>query len=577
MQWPNDVLVARALNAVRPLYFPSYVGVRLLASHVERDDDYLARLIVRRLNSLEHWRYTKFQLYKGSVARPDAISHEYRDAVAPSAITAVAEAVVLGLIANDAAFAVPSRVYSYRWPRSSKSGGSYEYFAIGYVQRNEAIAAALSHGKIAVITDIKSFYPSARPKAVLALLEQRLRARVIDSVSPLSILGFFEQLMGQANGIPIGPSAGHVLGHLVLEPVDKELTSKFGDQYFRYVDDIIVVTDAKEASKTTQIIEASLEGRGFELNASKTVLLEPHDWRQLLLYPDVAIDDSFRAFSSDLVTFLAFRPGEADRLKDLCVDNGLSVPVSRLLSLSKYPRFRHFLKRRHSWGALQRSLRLMLTDARELLARALRLKVAYESSLRQLLAGDTPTPELRRWKLQRIRRVVNTLFYLRSFSEWNEGTKQLSDYPELVEQRALARALTSGVANSVLPFYNRGPASFAELWGDYGNGLATLHSAPFGFTSHELDSLVFLHLHGTLRLDDGLISSAAAQSRMTRAAFAGKLTARTAPDMSFEDEFESLRLNVTPTELARLARTRYSYLEGTALDALTLMSSEYRS
>ena len=46
------------------------------------------------------------------------------------------------------------------------------------------------------------------------------------------------------------------------------------------------------------------------------------------------------------------------------------------------------------------------------------------------------------------------------------------------------------------------------------------------------------------------------------------------PDLSYEDEFESLSLGMSHEAISVLARTRYSMSEGTTL---SLLSSEYRS
>ncbi len=54
-------------------------------------------------------------------------------------------------------------------------------------------------------------------------------------------------------------------------------------------------------------------------------------------------------------------------------------------------------------------------------------------------------------------------------------------------------------------------------------------------------------------------------------------SSRSIPDLSYEDEFESLRLGTSEQETSKLAQTRYSQSEGTALSALSLLSSEYRS
>lgn len=577
----GQILLTRALNATRPTYFPSYMGLRLIGSQMPVDNTgYLERMIVRRLRAADSWRYRPFKLYKGTVVKRGEPEHVYRDCLAPSPSTAIAEAVILALMASDPAFKVSERAFSYRWPRTLFSGGSYEYFAEGYKQRNIEIAAALPVGKVAVVTDIKGFYPSVSADQVESALKARLtgdHSQLRDSAE--EIMEFYRGLMkAGGQGIPIGPASGHILGHLVLENVDKELTEKYGTNYFRYVDDIVVVADEADRRSVEKAVEASLRRYGFEPNADKTVALQAQEWERSVLRSDITSSDTFRAFTSDLTVYLAFHPERSDEIKAAFAANGLSVPVGRLLAISRYSRFRYFLRRRKAPEGLTHALSLWLSNSEEFLRRALNLKATYEQTLASLVCEPhEKDPSLRRWQVQRIRRVVNVLFYLRDFREWGDGSTQLEEYPELIEQRALAEALSLGRVNPVLPFYGRGASAFAELWGEYGNGVAAFDWPKNELTLAELESVITLQLYGTLNQVDGLLGEEHPQARLMKVASHDCPKKRSNPDLSYEDELESLRLSVSNEKLSGLARTRYSLTESTALDALALMSAEYRS
>ena len=578
----DQTLLIRALNSTRQGYFPSYVGLRLIGSQLPRTEhSYLRRLILRRLSAGDQWRFRPYRLYKGERQSAHGPVAEYRECLAPSPLTAVAEAVVLAQLSAVPAFSVPSRAFSYLWPRSPQAGASYEFFAEGYKRRNAEIGALLlSPNRVAVIMDLKGFYPSVDKGRIESSLKSLLAAS--DTEAPFdtdAILNFYSQVLSAgAGGIPIGPASCHVLGHVVLKDVDTELTEAYGGNYFRYVDDIIVVCDRADASRAMSRVQECVRAQGFQVNTDKTLVLDGQEWRHNILRPDVDDEDDFRRFTHDLAVYLAFHPGRGASVGQMLADGGLSMPMRRVNALSTYSRFRYFIGRRHAQGGLPHAAGMVLARDRQFLDRGLRLKRTYENSLARLVQERREdSPNLRRWQVQRVRRVANSLFYLRKFSEWSESSYLFDSFPELVEQRALSSALSSGTVNPILAFYGRGPAAFAELWAEHGDRDARLAPLPSAITPAELDSLITLRLHGVIGAEPLQSYGEDGGARLLRVVNQTMPVARTSPDLSFEDEFESLRLGTSDHEVSDLARTRYSRSEGTTLEALSLSSAEYRS
>lgn len=572
-------MLVRSLNATRQTYLPSYVGLRLIGSQLPKgENNFLERLLIRRLNSGEQWRYKTFSMYKGSTISKDGLEHEYRKCLAPSPLTALAESAILMILSKIPAFKSSSRSYSYRWPASEKAGVSYQYFVEGYKQRNDDVAKALEEpDHIAVITDIKRFYPSATKEQVNRALSSLFASsdkgfRTYQD----SIILFYSGLLDASDqGIPIGPASSHVLGHLVLQDVDTELTNSYGNKYFRYVDDIVVVCPASQEQKVKAHIRNCLLSNGFITNEEKTITVNASLWKRNLVQEDVPETDSFRALTRDLTVYLALHPQRADELKAMFYENGLSIPVERLKALSAYPRFRYFLSRRKSRQGLAHALNIWMSTNTVFIQRAMSIKSTYEHSLALLIDEDIrPEEGQRRWQVQRVRRIVNSLFYLRSFGEWPKRHEAFDAYPELVEQKALAQALITGTVNPVLPFYGRGPAAFAELWAEHGVEEAKLGPLEIG-SDAVLDGIASLRLSATI--SETSVLERTAESRHSGLTSEESPKKRTDPRLTFEDELESLRLGRSGKEIAELLRTRYSTAEGTALDTLSLLSSEYRS
>ena len=578
----DQTLLIRALNATRQSYFPTYVGLRLIAQQLPPvETSYLRRAAERRLLSGDKWNFRRFDYFKamGHVAGRDV--PEYRRCLAPSPFTAFVESLILAQLASMPSFASPTRAYSYLWPRSGWSGSSYEYFVEGYKRRNLEIAEALRRPHaVAVVTDLKAFYPSIGLDRIKDELKKRLKAsESSDGVPSDAIENFYSQLFAAGTaGLPIGPASAHVLGHLALVDVDRELTSTYGASYFRYVDDIIVVCDSADAEATKKRIAVCVGAQGYVLNADKSIVMSAKEWTSGVLRLDIAGPDDFRRYTHDLAAYLALHPDRGTELGALLADAGLSIPIQRLRALSSYSRFRYFIGRRKAPGGLAHALGMFFTGNTDFVQRGLRLKQDYEHSLSDLLhERSVKNPELRRLHLQRIRRVVNTLFYLRRFAEWEQRPDVFDAVPELVEQRALASALASGTVNPVLPFYPRGPAAFAELWSEHGVGPAAVEPTTSLATIAATDSLATLSLTRTVLPEAIPVPSPGEGSRLLQIINGSEALARSNPDLSYEDEIESLRLGVSHEAISILARSRYALSEGTTLDALSLLSSEYRS
>lgn len=574
----DQTLLIRALNSTKQSYFPSYVGLRLIGKNLASDTSaYLHRLLLRRLKSCEKWSYKSFQLYKGSKFSGGKQEHEYRDCLAPSPTSALAGALVLGLLAKSQAFQVSPRVYSYRWPATANSGSSYQFFAEGYKARNRDIFSALQGSdNVAVVTDIARFYPSVKTDLIQKNLDELLHSIPSDQ-SPDGLSNFFRQLLlAGGGGIPIGPAAGHLLGHVALKKVDEQLEKKYGSAYFRYVDDIVIVCNKNDRSSVEAGIRASVESSDLRLNALKTEILNGNEWHGSMLSSDIAEGDDFRSFTRDISIYLALYPDRVSTLTIRFLDAGLSIPLNRLKTLAGYSPFIYFIKRWNKSTGMMRSLRILTLDIDYFLQRALALKKRYEESLKEICNEPKLSPHLRRWKVQRARRVVNTLFYLRAFSEWKANEAVFSLFPELVEQAALAIALRTGEVNPILPFFGQAPAAFAELWHEHGGRPATLRPET-ALSGPKVNSLVLLRLHGVIS-ESALPSELnGVDGRLLSATCDQTPIARTNPDLTFDDEFESLRLGTNGAEISEVSRTRHSISEGSPLEALSLFGSEYLS
>src|SRR4030042_3445631 len=97
-------LAVRALNYWRPMYTPSYLGLRLFLEQVpkSKSSDYLDHLLLRKMLTSSSPRYRRYWRFKGIDGQSAA---EYREFFAASPSSALGEAYALRILSNIPAFA----------------------------------------------------------------------------------------------------------------------------------------------------------------------------------------------------------------------------------------------------------------------------------------------------------------------------------------------------------------------------------------------------------------------------------------------------------------------------------------
>jgi hypothetical protein len=338
-----DTLAARSLNSSRIVHKPTYAGLRLLLRAAKHRPAALLRLINNRCKGRESWRYYSFQILKeASLDKPPV----YRNCLTGSPLTTAAETHVLGLMAAQPVFQPSSCAFSYLWPNASRSGRSFEYFFDGYSRRNRRVGELLAENPeyVAVVTDIKAFYPNVNKERLRLKLANRIKG-VSDTTVARPIAQFVDALLAlsspKCEGIPIGPEVGHVLGHIALEAVDAAMLKACGDRYLRYVDDIIIVCAKSEAITATGRLRDALADEGLVLHGGKQDLVDADSWRanSITLSSDGEVD-CFARLLDEITLYLLRQPSEVEPLRKQLLGHGHSLPMRRLGSLVKSRRYR---------------------------------------------------------------------------------------------------------------------------------------------------------------------------------------------------------------------------------------------
>ena len=450
-----EIVSVRALNNTRGLYAPSYLGLRLLLDSLPKEgySDWGNRLVFRKLLTRTDWRYRSFQELKEIDGNHAPV---YRDFAAGSPLTLLTEATVLDLLAREPAFKTHPCAYSYLWPESNVSGRSYEFYLTGYDRRNRMVTRFLrdSPDDVAVVVDIKDFYPSVNQSSLLLKLRNRL-SKVSSTGRSQELLGFAESLLNVTpTGIPVGPKLGHLLGHVALEEVDQRLCSEFGQKYLRYVDDIVVVCHGSQVEHTFSQLQSAIEDEGLFIKERKKDVVPGHVWIRDVPQLDMTKNSpSLWSLLGSMSAFLVGNPQDFDELRHLFRASGFALPFTRLRAMSQYQRYVSFLRALLK-KPLQQLSRPRPGSHADLLSMASALREETLSNLR-MVREEQPPPDgmRRRWYVQRCRYLLNSMLYLVDPGEHSMLTALIPDMEEFQEYRLLLDAFAKEDATDLLPLH----------------------------------------------------------------------------------------------------------------------------
>lgn len=133
-----------------------------------------------------------------------------------------------------------------------------------YIKQITELMAKDQKGISFVRIDIKDFYPSIEHDTLVRKVRSRLRKKQLIHLisSAISTPTFNSKPL--TRGVPQGLSISNILSSIYLMKVDEKFSKKYS--YFRYVDDILVITDSEKAEGAFREIEKELKKLGLEVH-----------------------------------------------------------------------------------------------------------------------------------------------------------------------------------------------------------------------------------------------------------------------------------------------------------------------
>lgn len=574
----RDALGLRALNYLRSTHLPTYVALRMMLESTARPllpkviQDAISQTTVRKRDRTLELR--RFKSSSEGVVK-------YRKYFVPSPTGALADAYALNAL--HLAEVLPRRadVYSYRPPPSRGYGRNYEYFASGYAERNEAISAVLRMpNAVAIVLDITNFYPSVAGEVALTyLLDKCESASILTSRDTQIIEAAAVRAISPNGGLLVGMEMSHALASLYLERLDNELRLQFPGRYFRYVDDIVVVTHPARVRDSIDYIDAALDRCGLRRNPGKDAIAGAAEWdgfRFNRMAYGKSTFDSLSGLKFRLKLYLSRHPHALDGLRAGLGEHGIYLPLDQLLDGSRDADWRErvvsYLKR--GWDV---AFRYRWDTAPDVISAAVECRNVIIRSLDAIL--DCPVEGeaggvARRWKIQRARYTINRALYFVGQDRFRAICEFVEDVPELAEVRAVCESL---LGNFSLLSVTPGPAVAAATQLIALRGLPALRNASAFLDSENWHIAADLAAHLSIRglHSEGFsVPSDWPEDGRGLVAFAANapLGQREASP-GYGAEVFALGCGFTQDDRIKIARTRYAASEAVVFDALSLDSA----
>lgn len=467
----TDVLAIRALNACRLRHKPTYVALRAMLA-ADEDSGRSRRLVSaaqRKASVAREWRYFKFPVLKELEGGKKPF---YRDCSIGSPFTLLAEAAVLLAMSKEEAFAPPSNVYSYWWPRNRSAGLNYCFYRQGYTTRNQRIGALLNQNPsyVAVVNDIKQFYPSVNWDDLQPRIDRRLE-KVPSPETRRTIRAFIGAFRSASKrGIAVGPDISHVLANIALEDVDAIMASDWGEQYFRYVDDVIVVCERGDVKRVQGQLEAAVTAAGLALHVGKQDIVKAVTWgKECPSMPRHPQPGTFEELMRDLQLYMLLKPGIANKARDYFAGAGFSLPIDRIVTNVQSKTLRQYATRFFS----QKTWSLWWNGLPGLLQKATNVREMLLNELRALQHGEGAGSGMRRrWFVQKMRYRINRLLYLLNRDRYGDFIEMIPSGDEFAEYRVLISALRDANVTGILGLPGPVVGTFCELMADHRNEVA---------------------------------------------------------------------------------------------------------
>lgn len=497
-------IALRALNQTKTLNPITYLCIRCFFENLSNktsENGLFEDILKRKLSVRKNWSIKENKLYK----EKEKNEFIYRDILSLSAFGVISESYLMREIVDNECFENKDYIYSYLLPNNKKSNRNYDYYFNGYKKRNEAITLALNDNKekIALVLDLKKFYPSINKENVKKVFLEKIK-KENDEISNLSNNIVCSLLNSSSTGVPIGPDLSHLLAQIYLEDFDEKMVDKFSNNYFRYVDDIVIVCNLEEKDFIKDFVESILPCE-LKINESKTDKLTFDEWKILTKSNDKK-NENFNEILNEITAFISMHPLKIDDLEKQLNKQGFNIPLRRIKKQSKSKNYMKFIQSLMSGVSFISTYEIYYMKPEAIILKLVSLKEFYLLKFKELSQfnySDDNSAE-NRSNTQQLKFVLNRLLYLCTLKELEELLINIPITEKFSDTKEVIIALSSKNLINTIKFGGKLVQTVCELWKE--NNFEKINFTKedfkkFNNLNYVVDSIIIMYLYQVITFD----------------------------------------------------------------------------
>lgn len=357
----------------------------------------------------------------------------------------------------------------------------------------------------------------------------------------------------------------------MLDDMDKDLMERFGNCYFRYVDDLIVVCPPDQVGNVISAITASAGTLNLSLHDGKADVVTASAWlNECPSGKGPSKSDSFDQLISDLSLYLGLWPDQLPALREAFKSGGHSLPMNRLATLSKYGPFLRFVRQMRR-KTISRVTQIAFGKQEHFVERANRIRDDMRQAVDRAGNEALRTDGMRRrWFVQKYRYILNRLLYLNNQHTYDGLLSQVPLGSEFSEYRILLKSLMSNDSSEIIRLPGRVLATFCELAGEQELPIKPKELPSLGERA-TAEGATMLAVYFGWKPPESSLTKMYAGGRILLEIFAGVVTKHgEIQRLSYLDEMELLLRGLTNERFREIVRTRFSEGEAIGLEGLWL-------